>query len=400
MLYQAFSIKGFRRVLSGKEFRMDKAVRNMNDLLPHLEAAANEIADRSIGFDHLQEGERRGKPIYSAPDIKTAIVLKKVNDNLKWVFLVKQADRTKLIQTIAVLLNEDTPYFIIKSDIRQFYESISRKRIFRKVQNNNLLSYESKWLLDKIFTSKPVTGAPGLPRGLAVSATLSEVYLRYFDQAVRCLPGVYYYGRFVDDFIIFCIQEPDKTKQRISDLLQRLSLTLNLDKTEIFHHTENNPSSPIQFDFLGYHFDKSPQKKQPTITIATKKLQKIKTRIVRSILSYTKDKNEDLLESRIRFLTSNYHLHTHSASTPLKAGIFFNYPLAKDCLDDLRLLDRFLRGQIFSRNNITSKKGVPLSAALKATLSKYSFYRGYTNRIEYNFPDIEIKKIRECWRYD
>lgn len=400
MLYQAFNVKGFRRVLSGKEFRMDKTIRNLGDLLPHLHAAEKEIADRSINFNHLKTGSRRGKPIYSSPDVKTTIVLKKVNDNLKRVFSVKQTDRTKLIKTIATLLNEDSPYFLVKGDIKQFYESIPTECILCSVHANSLLTYESKWIINKIFESKVLNKSTGLPRGLGVSATLSEIYLRYFDQEVRRLPGVYFYGRFVDDFIVFCYENPHEIRQHIAKLLESLSLTLNTEKTAIYHHSQNATHTPIQFDFLGYHFEKLPTQKAPLITIADKKLRKLKTRVVRSILAYSSDKNEDLLETRIKFLTSNYHLHLHKAATPLKAGIFFNYPLAKDCLGDLRQLDLFLRRQLYARNGISLKQGAPIKGSLKKRLSKYSFYHGYVNRVEHDFPDTTIKKIRECWRND
>lgn len=335
---------------------MEEGIRNLGDLLPRLHEAENDIANRSFSFDHLIQTSRRGKTIFLAPDVRTVIVLKKLNDNLRRVYSVRQADRNKLIRTVGVLLSERTPFFIIKGDVSTFYESIPRARILSIVHDNPLLTHDSKWLLERIFSSKSISPMTGLPRGLSVSATLSEVYLRGFDNAVRRFPNVYFYGRFVDDFVVFCFGDPRAVVSRIQSELRRLELDLNLEKTTILRFSERPNPSSLRFDFLGYQFEKSPGADGLKIRIAPKKIRKIKTRIVRSILAYTKDKRWALLEKRIAFLTSNYYLRSHSADTPLKAGIYFNYPMAIHCQADLKDLDAFLRSQIFSSRSLAKRR--------------------------------------------
>ncbi|EPM56853.1 phage-related reverse transcriptase/maturase family protein, partial [Pseudomonas syringae pv. actinidiae ICMP 19103] len=39
-------------------------------------------------------------------------------------------------------------------------------------------------------------------RGLALSATITEIVMQDFDNSIKELDGVFYYGRYVDDIIV------------------------------------------------------------------------------------------------------------------------------------------------------------------------------------------------------
>ena len=67
------------------------------------------------------------------------------------------------------------------------------------------MSNETKQLLEKIFNK--VQQPNGLPRGLNISATLAELYMKDFDHNIVTTDGVFYYSRFVDDIIIFSYKE-------------------------------------------------------------------------------------------------------------------------------------------------------------------------------------------------
>ncbi|EGH68896.1 hypothetical protein PSYAC_29236, partial [Pseudomonas syringae pv. actinidiae str. M302091] len=38
--------------------------------------------------------------------------------------------------------------------------------------------------------------------GLALSATITEIVMQDFDNSIKELDGVFYYGRYVDDIIV------------------------------------------------------------------------------------------------------------------------------------------------------------------------------------------------------
>lgn len=130
----------------------------------------------------------------------------------------------------------------------------------------------------------------GLPRGIRVSAWLSELAMDPFDKALRTAEGVYFYARFADDIIIFCNTEADS--KRIYDFadeqLGKQGLRLNEEKSAIW-----NDKKDIPLQFLGYSFDKDD--KCLRVDIAASKMDKLKTRLTKALVHFAKDNNYDLL---------------------------------------------------------------------------------------------------------
>lgn len=94
--------------------------------------------------------------------------------------------------------------WVVRLDVRHFYESINREAILMKLVEDARLSYTTLDLLQTLFKNPIIASSTGLPRGLGISAELSELYMKYFDLSIRRVGGVYYYARFVDDIIVFC----------------------------------------------------------------------------------------------------------------------------------------------------------------------------------------------------
>ena len=86
--------------------------------------------------------------------------------------------------------------WVLKSDIKSFYESIDVDKIISKLKNDFILSYHSINLIDDLLEKSANWDVTGLPRGLNISATLSEIAMRKFDKDVRNFDSIYYYGRF------------------------------------------------------------------------------------------------------------------------------------------------------------------------------------------------------------
>ena len=102
------------------------------------------------------------------------------------------------------LLNEGVPKWVIRLDIKHFYESIDRKRQMERFIEDGRLNFQSIYLLKSLFEEPVIASMNGLPRGLSISSAISELYMKYFDLDVRRQDGVYFYARFVDDIIVFC----------------------------------------------------------------------------------------------------------------------------------------------------------------------------------------------------
>lgn len=353
-----------------------------------------------------------GKPVFALAKIPSDksnrirvisddFILRKINQNLKRIYKVKQADRFQIVSNVKTLLSNPAPFYVCQLDIKSFYENINRQKILNDIDSSALVSYQTKSLLKKFFDGLPA-GITGLPRGINVSATLSEYYMKKFDRKLRGMKSVYYYARFVDDIIIFSTEEiTKKTIGEISSFLPE-GLELNPNKKHIYDLSLDRETI---IAYLGYEFRCQPVvKKIRTVKtrIAKKKLNKIKNRLVLAFLSFKTTQDFSLLKDRLLFLTATYPLKTQrkklsqfEAAGLLHGGILYSYPLIDDltCLSEL---DVFLNGLLRSKS--LQRITTTLDNTQRAEVKKFSFLQGYSRRISRKFPIDHIARITECWR--
>lgn len=86
------------------------------------------------------------------------------------------------------------------------------------------------------------------------------------------------------------------------------------------------------------------------VSIAEKKVIKIKTRVIKAFLDFSKNKNFGLLEKRIQFLTGNYSIRKSEEGNSLRAGIYYNYLQVTDT-DIFNELNQLLKKTIFSKKS-------------------------------------------------
>lgn len=369
--------------------------------------SANELNDllsetfENIVNDNFEFNIKKVNEYYLTNDLPNKLVLRKLNDNLKRLYKDEQANRRIIISQIKTLLEESCPFWILKTDISSFYESINRSRIIEKFQNDSMLSYQSMYLLNKLFSNELLNDTTGVPRGLNISATLSEIYMRKFDKWIRRYEGVYYYARFVDDIIIFSNNEKsiESLKENMDLKLAELAegLITNKSKTQSFDGSNIKPDKSLEY--LGYKFikKKSGKKVDLEISIADKKINKIKTRIVLCFLDYTKNKNFHLLEKRIKFLTGNYSIRKSMDGNDLRAGIYYNY-LHVNNYNIFTELNTFYRKILYSRNkNFGEKLSISLTIEQKERLNKYCFKTGFLDKTYNSFTHDEMSNIIRCW---
>ena len=378
----------------------------MEKLSEALDKSYEEIADDTFEFSFKQVSE-----YYLTDDLPNKLILRKLNDNIKRIYKDEQANRRIIISQVKTLLLETCPFWVIKSDIKSFYESIDRERLISKFHDDSILSYQSMYLMKKVFANPILKGKSGVPRGMNISATMSELYMRKFDRWVCSYDSVYYYARFVDDIIIFSNSLPDSLKL-ISSLNSQLKdlaegLTINYNKTELFDgktienlDIENGKKliKKHKLDYLGYSFKAEngrSKNRKLIVSIAEKKVTKIKTRVVKAFLDFSKNKNFGLLEKRVQFLTGNYSIRKSEEGNSLRAGIYYNYLQVTDNLV-FSELNQLLRKSIFSKTpNFGGKIG--LSPLQKDRLSKYCFLAGFEKKAYYEFTYPQMQEIIKCW---
>lgn len=363
-----------------------------------IEAIGNELND-SIAEATYQFKIKRNRDLHLNGQIKGTmaylcqdLILRKLHRNIKRIYSVQQADRNAIVKQMKLLLAENVEMRIVRLDVRHFYDNIDRKRILNKLIDDARLSHQSLMLLQNLFSDSTIVASSGLPKGLGISAVLSELYMKYFDLDLKKTEGVYYYARFVDDIIVFCSSETSKeiAWKYAGEELEKIGLHLNAEKSYCL-----NPCQPgTSFTYLGYTFQING--KHLNVSIAQTKVNVIKTRITKTFVRYSKDRDFDLLRLRIKFLTGNFALYNPHTLQPIKVGIYFNYKLANE-VSVLKDLDKYYQRLLHCRIGRLGS-AIALTKSQVKELEKYSFFFGYNNHVNHHFTTEQMVKIANCWR--
>ena len=133
--------------------------------------------------------------------------------------------------------------FILKCDIKKFFDSIDQeiliKLIKKQIDDQNVI-----WLLNSIIKSFD----KGIPLGNVTSQIFANIYLNELDQFIKHILKEKYYIRYRDDFVIF-----SENKKYLEDLIPQinnflenhLKLSLHPNKIIIRKYRQG-------VDFLGY----------------------------------------------------------------------------------------------------------------------------------------------------
>lgn len=168
---------------------------------------------------------------------------------------------------------------IIRTDISNFFPSIDKHILYRKISNSNILSENTVQILKPLFFSSSVKG---VPLGLPFSNLLAEIYLESFDNDIYLSFNPLFYFRYVDDIIIIfhdkslntaqTLQNELKYIDKLDSIFNKYHLLRNDEKTEISY---SNKTQQLNFSYLGYHFKEDPTKKILLVDISEDKFQKV-----------------------------------------------------------------------------------------------------------------------------
>jgi hypothetical protein len=382
---------------------------------PHRRAMLNQAAAiGTFGFPPLNvtTSTLRGKNIYQLADLPALLVTRHLTSNIRRITGVKQDDRKFIVECVRTLLETGTSFRVYKFDIKAYYESVLVEDILDRLKLDIAFSGQSSQALESLFQRLQNAGIYGLPRGMALSATLSEYLLRGFDHAVSNMPGVWYYSRFVDDMIVIGSSDlhPIIFTQSVANILPN-GLSFN-EKSQGLNFVGLQKAIPLAtegtFPFLGYQFDVSRAFRRPsgrtifrtvTVDMAPSKVRRLKTRIVRAALQYKKDGIFFDLRDRIRLLTSNFTFVDRKTGERRISGIYFNYPLidisSANCFD---ALDRFLRNLITSPHPKNSARPA-LTPQRRRELVRLTFRSGFEQKRFFHFNTDRLVHLRSCWHH-
>lgn len=420
MYDQSFCRKTLERVLWKRDFRnIPTAMHPTFRETLLVNAAASASTNFSAPSDPLQSFPLQGKLVYRLKKLPDEVIARKLDQNLKrWVPRAKEA-RSQIVVNLRLLLEEGVPYRVYRLDVRSFYESFQKHEVLKALHELRYLSPQSKSLIETLLDAHAAMGGYGIPRGLSLSAVLSDLLMQQFDHLIRSNEDAFYYARYVDDIIIVTSGR-EKTAEFVEWIknILPLGLHLNPNKQNIVEASSkvakvSGVSNPplFYFDYLGYEFlvtnptnatagklKNGELNRGVSIDIASRKLKKLKTRIVRSFIEFGNGGNWDLLRDRISFLTQNFSVYNPKAGGKKLAGIYHSYPLVDDNSDGLNELDRFLRNAILTnKGKVFSKSSILLNGSQKRQLLGYSFLRGHSKKVFVHFSGQRISEIQRCW---
>jgi len=227
---------------------------------------------------------------------------------------------------------------------------------------------------------------------------------------VSKLPEVYYYARYVDDIVILTGAREDYAQfsRQIKEQLPFL-LRFNDAKTKLIDlpvQPRGDGSSVVgRFDYLGYGFSvhevsrvKRRLCRQVQVSIADKKVRRLKSRLGCAVAAFIDDGDVGLLENRLQLLTGNFNLRDVATGRTRNVGLYCNYRRANSD-EAFADLDAFLRSLfVGDHSSLARRLAAKLSYSRRCSFLKFSFRKGFSHRIFYNFTPAELAKLTLCWR--
>lgn len=336
-----------------------------------------------------------GKAVYCIDNTaETFFVIKQLQYNINRIYKVKQSNRHDIVCRIRDTVRSNFPFEVVRTDISSFYESIDRRKLWERLDEDQLLGPSSKKYLKQILAAyESLSGATtGIPRGVGISAYLAELYFRSIDKAINKIPGIVLYARYVDDIIAIFARPPvGSNLGAYSDIIIQIfsknGLVHNPGKTVEFktgsHATE-------EFEYLGYKFQLD--KGKFDIAPSENKIRKYEMRLNLAFRRYHKYSSVDSRRSareivaRIKFLTGNARLLNSKSGAV--TGIYYNNSLVTN-KSSFTALDKILREHVETvrRKNVRKR------------LKEFKFMDGFETRRFHNFSTSELHRIVEVWKH-
>lgn len=184
---------------------------------------------------------------------------------------------------------------VIDADLSKYFDTIPHAKLMvvvaERIVDGGVLHLIKQWLKAPILGEddcgkrKTVGGGKGnrkgTPQGGVISPLLANCYLHILDRVwqgrnLKARLGAHLV-RYADDFVVMCRGDVERPLEVVHDVLKRLDLQLNEDKTQVVDATETG------FDFLGFTIQirrgVQSGKPYPNVRPSDKSLKKVKARL-------------------------------------------------------------------------------------------------------------------------
>lgn len=308
------------------------------------------------------------KYTYVAEDTNTLVVSKIIAKELQQNYGLKPQNRDVIIEQLCGLLDGAMPKVILRADVCDFYESIPQNALLQRIETDGKLSSYSIKYLRYFFhaynelRSENEDKTLGVPRGLAFSAYLSELYMQEIDDKISSMQGVYFYKRYVDDMVI--VANPVKGASQdywnqLIHILKDSKLTIHNDSDKAYAALWKKDTEVEEFTYLGYTFFYN--RGQLEVLLSQKRHEKYRI-LINAIFEiynecalgqawkYDRRRTDalDQLMGRLQVLTGNGLLHGHKCF--VATGVYYTNKFLTN-IEQLEELDDYLHEVIETRFN-------------------------------------------------
>ncbi len=188
---------------------------------------------------------------------------------------------------------------VVDADLSGYFDTIPHfellKSVARRISDGRILRLIKMWLQapveevdergQKCRTTRNKDEARGCPQGAPISPMLANLYMRRFILGWKVLGHEKRLGakivNYADDFVICCRGNAEQAITAMRDIMQKLKLTVNEEKTHVCRVPEES------FDFLGYTLGRCWSRKTGRAYIGTRPSKKKVKRLCREISEQT-----------------------------------------------------------------------------------------------------------------
>ena len=152
---------------------------------------------------------------------------------------------------------------VFDADLSAYFDTIPHNKLLKligmRISDKNVIHLIKLWLKAPISEDGKMSGGKGnglgTPQGGVISPLLANIYLHLIDKAVNRPGSLFQHAgikiiRYADDFLLIGKSIPKEVIQRLKDLLERMELTLNEEKTRTVQLSKDKQG----FQFLGFEF--------------------------------------------------------------------------------------------------------------------------------------------------
>jgi len=423
MAYNVLSSEALSRVIRAGDSRRF-GVNLKKDRSAILSGAADEALRTAPQLAPFMSTKIRGKLCVSYQRYNDHLIIRSIARYLRRRLRISVPDRHKTSIGVIQALADSTPMYLLRRDISSFYESLDVEKIKDRVLYDTTTAPRVRAYLRHFFDQHCAQSGAGIPRGIGLSALLSELYMQDFDKRVRELPGVYRYFRYADDILIFSTVPNRELDPALLRCLPN-GMRFNSRKAANLALGEaSRTTKPVHFEYLGYRYNIATSSKKESartisLGIAKTKISRLKSRVILTTKEFGRTGDFSLFYDRMRFLTSNYEVRRNGvaysgAATHVRSGIYYSYlhcgtytvspsrAITKAEWDahELRSLDGFFRAIAFGASSRLAAQIRPRLSALQITLLKeLSFHAGYQSRMMVRLQPHEVADIKAVWRH-